>query len=161
MEDWVARFADADAGDSQATMGPNIASTERTYWTQLNAISRLPKDAGSGATDHRYPLPRETGSRGRLPCGNREGECCARCRQIPVGNHLVHACQRRRCAHLCAGRASQRAWRYGAGAIVDRNSRKTVGQASVRRAREVVLRHVTGIETKLLRLRIDLSYLPN
>ena len=26
MEDWVARFADADAGDSQATMGPNIAS---------------------------------------------------------------------------------------------------------------------------------------
>jgi hypothetical protein len=42
MEAWVAKMADADAVDSQASMGPYIASTERTYWTQLNALSRLP-----------------------------------------------------------------------------------------------------------------------
>jgi hypothetical protein len=42
MEAWMTKMADADAADSQASMGPYIASTQREYWTQLNAISRLP-----------------------------------------------------------------------------------------------------------------------
>ena len=42
MEAWVAKMADADAADSRASMGPYIASTQREYRTQLNAISRLP-----------------------------------------------------------------------------------------------------------------------
>ena len=50
MEAWVAKMADADAADSQASMGQYIASTQREYWTQLNAISRMP------AADKQYPL---------------------------------------------------------------------------------------------------------
>ena len=50
MEAWVARMGDADAADSRASMGQYIASTQREYWTQLNAISRLPK------TPDRAPL---------------------------------------------------------------------------------------------------------
>ena len=50
MEGWVAKYADADGADSAASMGPYIASTQRTYWTQLNAISRMP------AADVQYPL---------------------------------------------------------------------------------------------------------
>jgi hypothetical protein len=46
IEAWVAKMADADAADSQASMGPHIASTQRQYWTQLNAISRLPTSEG-------------------------------------------------------------------------------------------------------------------
>jgi hypothetical protein len=42
IEAWVAKMADADAADSRGSMGPHIASTQREYWTQLNAISRLP-----------------------------------------------------------------------------------------------------------------------
>jgi hypothetical protein len=42
IEAWTARMADADAADSRASMGEYIASTQREYWTQLNAISRLP-----------------------------------------------------------------------------------------------------------------------
>jgi hypothetical protein len=50
MEAWVAKMADADAADSQASMGPYIAGTQREYWTQLNGISRLP------SSDVQYPL---------------------------------------------------------------------------------------------------------
>ena len=50
MEEWVAKLADIDAADSQASMGPYIASTEREYWTQLNSLSRMP------AADKQYPL---------------------------------------------------------------------------------------------------------
>jgi hypothetical protein len=50
MEAWAARMADADAADSLASMGPYIASTQRVYWTQLNAFSRLP------TSDARSPL---------------------------------------------------------------------------------------------------------
>ena len=46
MEEWVAKLADADAADSQASMGAYIASTQREYWTELNAISRLPTSEG-------------------------------------------------------------------------------------------------------------------
>jgi hypothetical protein len=50
MEQWEAKMADADNADSRASMGAAIASTQRAYWTQLNSISRLP------AADERQPL---------------------------------------------------------------------------------------------------------
>jgi len=42
MEEWDAKMGDADIADSQAAMGGFIEGSERSYWTQLNAISRLP-----------------------------------------------------------------------------------------------------------------------
>jgi hypothetical protein len=50
MEAWAAKMADADGADSAASMGPYIAGTQRTYWTQLNALSRMPE------ADVQYPL---------------------------------------------------------------------------------------------------------
>ena len=50
MEAWVVKMAAADAVDSQASMGPYIAGTERQYWTQLNSLSRMPRP------DVQYPL---------------------------------------------------------------------------------------------------------
>ena len=42
MEDWNAKHAAADGADSLAAMGFAITSSERSYWTQLNSLSRLP-----------------------------------------------------------------------------------------------------------------------
>ena len=42
MEEWEAARGDADTADSQAAMGGFIEGSERTYWTQLNALSLLP-----------------------------------------------------------------------------------------------------------------------
>ncbi len=50
MEGWDAKMGDADTADSQAAMGGFIDGSERSYWTQLNSISRLP------ALNERTPL---------------------------------------------------------------------------------------------------------
>jgi hypothetical protein len=50
MEEWDAKLGNADGADSAASMGATIDSTKRAYWTQLNAISRLP------AANERAPL---------------------------------------------------------------------------------------------------------
>jgi hypothetical protein len=50
VEAWTAKLDDADAADSAASMGPYLASTQLSYWTQLNALSRMP------AADVQYPL---------------------------------------------------------------------------------------------------------
>ena len=50
MEAWDAKMGDADTADSQAAMGGFIDGSERSYWTQLNSISRLP------ALNERTPL---------------------------------------------------------------------------------------------------------
>jgi hypothetical protein len=50
MEQWDAKMGDADGADSRASMGATIDSSQRSYWTQLNSISRLP------APDDREPL---------------------------------------------------------------------------------------------------------
>jgi hypothetical protein len=42
MEQWGATFGEADTADSRAAMGGFIDGSERSYWTQLNSISRLP-----------------------------------------------------------------------------------------------------------------------
>jgi hypothetical protein len=42
MEEWDAKLGDADTADSQAAMGGFIDGSERSYWTQLSSISRLP-----------------------------------------------------------------------------------------------------------------------
>jgi hypothetical protein len=42
MEQWDAKMGEADGADSRASMGATIDSSQRSYWTQLNSISRLP-----------------------------------------------------------------------------------------------------------------------
>jgi hypothetical protein len=42
MEQWEAKMGAADTADSQAAMGGMVDGSQRTYWTQLNGISRLP-----------------------------------------------------------------------------------------------------------------------
>lgn len=50
MEEWNAKYAAADGADSLAAMGFAITSSERSYWTQLNSLSRLPPQGD------RFPL---------------------------------------------------------------------------------------------------------
>lgn len=50
MEDWNTKRGAADTADSLAAMGFAITSSQRSYWTQLNSISRLP------AQNERLPL---------------------------------------------------------------------------------------------------------
>ena len=42
MEDWTAKHEPADSADAAAAMGFAITGSQRSYWTQLNSISRLP-----------------------------------------------------------------------------------------------------------------------
>ena len=49
MDEWDAKLGDADTADAAASVGGLSTGSQRAYWTQLNAISRLP------APDERSP----------------------------------------------------------------------------------------------------------
>lgn len=161
MEDWVARFADADAGDSQETMGPNIASTERTYWTQLNAISRLPKtpDRAPLITVTRYHVKPGHEAAFRAAIGKVNAALDAA--RFPLATIWFT---------LANGGAAPTyalvAPRNGLGEMAPAPSlteilEKQLGKPASDALVKSFFDNVTGIETELLRLRIDLSYLPN
>lgn len=42
IDEWTAKMGDADTADSAAAMGSASTGSQVAYWTQLNAISRLP-----------------------------------------------------------------------------------------------------------------------
>jgi hypothetical protein len=42
IDTWIAKYGDADTADAGASMGGTQASSQLTYWTQLNSLSRLP-----------------------------------------------------------------------------------------------------------------------
>ena len=47
IDTWTAKYGDADAADAGASMAGTQASSQLSYWTQLNSISRLPAAGGA------------------------------------------------------------------------------------------------------------------
>lgn len=160
MEAWVAKMADADAADSQASMGPYIAGTQREYWTQLNGISRLP------SSDIQYPLITVTTYHVK-----------------PGGDAALRTAITKVNAALDAGKFPLRTiWyvltsggpsptyavvapREGLGAMAPSPSlleviEKQLGKPAADALVKSFFDNVISANTELLRLRTDLSYLP-
>jgi hypothetical protein len=160
MEAWVARMADADAADSQASMGPYIAGTQREYWTQLNAISRLP------SSDIQYPLITVTtyhvkpGSDAALRAAIAKVNAALDAGKFPLRTIWYV---------LTSGGPSPTyavvAPREGLGAMAPSPSlievlEKQLGKPAADALVKSFYDNVVSANTELLRLRTDLSYLP-
>jgi hypothetical protein len=160
MEAWVARMADADAADSQASMGPYIAGTQREYWTQLNAISRLP------SSDIQYPLITVTtyhvkpGSDAALRAAIAKVNAALDAGKFPLRTIWYV---------LTSGGPSPTyavvAPREGLGAMAPSPSlievlEKKLGKPDADALVKSFYDNVVSANTELLRLRTDLSYLP-
>jgi hypothetical protein len=161
MEAWVAKMADDDAADSRASMGPYIASTEREYWTELNAISRLP------TSEARSPLLTVTTYHVK-----------------PGGDAALRTAIAKVNAALDAGKFPLRSiWyvltnggssptyavvapRAGLGEMAPSPSllevlEQQLGKPAADALVKSFFDNVVSANTELLRLRTDLSYLPN
>ena len=160
MEAWVAKMADADAADSQASMGPYIAGTQREYWTQLNAISRLP------SSDIQYPLITVTtyhvkpGSDAALRTAITKVNAALDAGKFPLRTIWYV---------LTSGGPSPTyavvAPREGLGAMAPSPSllevlEKQLGKPAADALVKSFFDNVVSANTELLRLRTDLSYLP-
>lgn len=160
MEAWVAKMADADAADSRASMGPYIAGTEREYWTQLNAISRLP------SSDIQYPLITITtyhvkpGSDAALRTAVAKVNAALDAGKFPLRTIWYV---------LTNGGPSPTyavvAPREGLGAMAPSPSlleviEKQLGKPDADAVLKSFYDNVVSANTELLRLRTDLSYLP-
>ena len=160
MEAWVAKMADADAADSQASMGPYIAGTQREYWTQLNAISRLP------SSDIQYPLITVTtyhvkpGSDAALRTAITKVNAALDAGKFPLRTIWYV---------LTSGGPSPTyavvAPREGLGAMAPSPSllevlEKQLGKPASDALVKSFFDNVVSANTELLRLRTDLSYLP-
>jgi len=161
MEAWVAKMADADAADSQASMGPYIAGTQREYWTQLNAISRMPK------ADVQYPLITITtyhvkpGSDAVLRAAIARVNAALDAGKFPLPTVW---------SVLTNGGSSPTyavvAPRTGLGEMAPSPSllevlEKQLGKPAADALLKSFYDNVVSANTELLRLRTDLSYLPN
>jgi hypothetical protein len=161
MEAWVARMADPDAADSQASMGPYIASTQRQYWTQLNALSRLPTSEG------RSPLITLTTYQVR------PGSDAAVRAAIAKVNTALDAggFPLRTIWFVLASGGSSPTYavvtpRDGLGEMAPSPSllevlEKQLGKPAADALVKSFFDNVVSANTELLRLRTDLSYLPN
>jgi len=161
IEAWVAKMADDDAADSRASMGPFIASTEREYWTELNAISRLP------TSEARSPLLTVTTYHVK-----------------PGGDAALRTAIAKVNAALDAGKFPLRSiWyvltnggssptyavvapRAGLGEMAPSPSllevlEQQLGKPAADALVKSFFDNVVSANTELLRLRTDLSYLPN
>jgi len=160
MEAWVAKMADADAADSQASMGPYIAGTQREYWTQLNAISRLP------SSDIQYPLITITtyhvkpGGDAALRAAIAKVNAALDAGKFPLSTIWYV---------LTSGGPSPTyavvAPREGLGAMAPSPSlleviEKQLGKPAADALVKSFFDNVVSANTELLRLRTDLSYLP-
>lgn len=160
MEAWVAKMADADAADSQASMGPYIAGTQREYWTQLNGISRLP------SSEIQYPLITVTtyhvkpGSDAALRAAIAKVNAALDAGKFPLRTIWYV---------LTSGGPSPTyavvAPREGLGAMAPSPSlievlEKQLGKPAADALVKSFYDNVVSANTELLRLRTDLSYLP-
>jgi hypothetical protein len=161
MEEWDAKLGDADGADSAASMGATIDSTKRAYWTQLNAISRLP------AAHERTPLLTVTlyhakpGSDPALRAAVSKINAA-----LDAGKYPIHTIW----YALSNGGAGPTyavvAPRAGLGEMAPSPSLLDVLQEQLGKpAADALVKsffdNIVGTETELLHRRPDLSYVPN
>jgi hypothetical protein len=161
MEQWEAKMGDADTADSRAAMGGATEGSERSYWTQLNSLSRLPPQ------NERMPLLTVTYYRVK-----------------PGSADAVRTAITKLNAALDAGKFPLRSIWYvltsgGVGptyAVVTPRSglgdmaptptlletiEKQLGKADADALFKSFFDNVVGTTTEMLRRRPDLSYVPN
>jgi hypothetical protein len=161
IDAWVVKFAEADAADSQASMGPSIASTQREYWTQLNGISRLPTSEARSPlitlTTYHVKPGSDTALRTTIAKVNAA---------LDAGGFPLRTIW----FVLTSGGSSPTyavvAPRAGLGEMAPSPSllevlEKQLGKPEAEALVKSFFDNVVSANTELLRLRTDLSYLPN
>ena len=161
MEAWVAKMADADAVDSRASMGPYIASTERTYWTQLNALSRLPTSEALSPLITLTTYHVKPGSDAALRAAITKVNAALDAGKFPL----------RTIWYVLTNGGSSPTYavvgpRAGLGEMAPSPSllevlEKQLGKPAADALVKSFFDNVVSANTELLRLRTDLSYLPN
>jgi hypothetical protein len=161
IEAWVAKMADADAADSQASIGPYIASTQRGYWTQLNAISRLPTSEARSPLITLTTYQVKPGSDAALRTAITNVNTA-----LDAGNSPL-----RTIWYVLTNGGSSPTYavvapRAGLGEMAPSPSlleilEKQLGKPATDALVKSFFDNVVSANTELLRLRTDLSYLPN
>jgi hypothetical protein len=159
MEAWVAKMADADAVDSQASMGPYIASTERTYWTQLNALSRLPTSEALSPLITLTTYHVKPGSDAALRAAITKVNAALDAGKFPLRT-IWYVLTKAAPAPPTPSSHRGRPGRNGAVAVAARGAREAAGQTRADALVKSFFDNVVSANTELLRLRTDLSYLP-
>ena len=160
MEEWNARNAAADGADSLAQMGFAITSSERSYWTQLNSISRLPPQG------ERLPLATVTYYRTRPGSDRAVRAAIGRVNAaLDAGNYPLSTIW-----YVLASGGEGPTFalltpRTGLGEMAPTPSLLEVLTTQLGRARAEALmasffENVTSTSSEMLRRRLDLSYIP-
>jgi hypothetical protein len=161
MEAWVAKMADPDAADSQASMGPYIASTQRQYWTQLNALSRPPTNEGRAPLITLTTYQVKPGSDAAIRAAIAKVNAALDAGSFPL----------RTIWFVLANGGSSPSYavvapRAGLGEMAPSPSllevlEKQLGKPAADALVRSFFENVVSANTELLRLRTDLSYLPD
>lgn len=157
---WEAKFAAGDTADADASMGSSRGPSQRAYWTQLNALSRLP-----AANAPPTPLLSLTtysvkpGHEGALRAAIRKVNAALDAGKFPLHSawyQLTNGGPSPTYA-VVTPRANMASFDVGVfGALV-----KQLGQAGTDALGKEFYDTISGATTELLQRRADLSYAPN
>jgi hypothetical protein len=160
MEEWNAQHAAADGADSLAAMGFAITSSERSYWTQLNSLSRLPPQS------ERLPLATVTYYRTRPGSDRSVRAAIARLNTaLESGNYPLATIWYVLSSGGEGPTFALLTPRSGLGDMAPAPGLLEVLATQLGRPRAEALlasffEHVIGTSSEMLRRRVDLSYVP-
>ena len=160
IDTWTAKYNEADQADAAASMAGTQASSQLSYWTQLNAISRLP--AADAA-----PTPLVSLTVYSVKPGHDSALTAAIVKlntALVAAKYPLHSLWFR----LSSGGATPayavvtpRANMASFGDAVMPAIEKQLGKAGSDALVKEFFDNVTGVTTELLQRRVDLSYAPN
>jgi hypothetical protein len=160
IDTWTAKYGEADTAEAGTSMAGTQASSQLAYWTQLNAISRLP--AADAA-----PTPLASLTIYSVKPGHDAALTAAIVKlnaALAAGKYPLHSIWYR----LSSGGATPsyavvtpRANLASFGDAVIPAIEKQLGKAGSDALLKEFFDNVTGVTTELLQRRADLSYAPN
>jgi len=160
IDTWTAKYGEGDQADAGASMAGTQASSQLTYWTQLNAISRLP------AADA-VPTPPASLTIYSVKPGHDAALTAAIVKlntALTAAKYPLHSIWYR----LSSGGATPayavvtpRANMASFGEAVIAAIEKQLGKPGSDALVKEFFDNVTGVTTELLQRRADLSYAPN
>ena len=160
LDTWTAKFGDADTADAGVSMAGTQASSQLSYWWQLNAVSRLP--AADAPPTALYSLTTYSVKPGHDAAMTATiGKITA---ALTAANYPLHSIWYR----LINGGSTPayavvtpRANMATFSNLVMAAAEKQLGKAAAEALSKEFFDHVTGVQTELLQRRADLSYAPN
>ena len=160
IDTWTAKYGEADTADAGAAMAGTQASSQLSYWTQLNSISRLPTAGGA-------PMPLASLTIYSVKPGHDAGLMAAIGKlnaALTAGKYPLNSIWYRLTSGgstpsfaVVTPRANLATFDNAVLGALEKQLGKPVSDALVKEFFD----HITGVTTELLQRRADLSYSPN